>query len=213
MLLQRIKDYLLQALFPEACLGCGSVFPQEGMLCETCLAVFPQPVVNTFLSKNYFPSYFVLRYSQAEAQMLYAAKFASRRRARKFLLEIARPALAALSEPETIFIAMPSRHDFLAWLLRHSVPEKLVCGIFQIAHTSRKDANKYLGEAGRFRRIRENLHRSKKALPPAQRYILCDDVMTTGATLSHAGWLLHQEGLAREQILLWSLFYHEREEI
>ena len=73
------------------------------------------------------------------------------------------------------------------------------------------EKNKNLGEAARFRRIRESLVRGARPIPKAERYVLCDDVLTTGATLGQAAWLLEQSGIAREKILLWALLYRRRE--
>lgn len=204
-------DYLLQATFPEPCQHCGEKFPLHGIFCENCQAQLPESVINTVPAKAHYETQYLLPYQGVIKSLFTAAKFAQRRRATATMYRLAHPALSTLCAPDTLFVPMPSSRRLLLSLLENCVPRAYIAkGIFHVRKRITEKQNKYLSEAGRFRRIRETLHRSKKNLPQAARYILCDDVLTTGATLGQAAWLLEQSGIARERILLWALCYQER---
>lgn len=204
-------DYLLQAAFPEPCQHCGEKFPLHGILCESCQAKIIESARNKVLPQAYYETQYLLSYQGVIKSLFTAAKFAQRRRATTIIYRLAHPALAALCTSDTLFVPMPSSRRLLLSLLENCVPRAYIAkGIFHVRKRITEKQNKYLSEAGRFRRIRETLHRSKKNLPEAVRYILCDDVLTTGATLGQAAWLFEQNGIARERILLWALCYQER---
>ncbi|MFZ5629411.1 MAG: ComF family protein [Spirochaetota bacterium] len=155
---------------------------------------------------------YVYPYEGVQKSLFKAAKFSGRRRAQAMIFGMARAALQAVAGPGTIFLPMPSSRTFLSGLLRSAVNAAQVQpGVFVLKKGKRGDSNKHLGEAARFRRIRESLVRSPTQLGPAERYILCDDVLTTGATLGQAAWLLESGGVPRDKIILWALLYRRRE--
>ncbi|HRP69979.1 MAG TPA: hypothetical protein PLY93_10650 [Turneriella sp.] len=144
-----------------------------------------------------------------------AAKFNERRRAQKFFIQSARTHLIPLINAKTGVIAIPSRYKFLFKLLKVCVPkEQLFSDVLQIKQKPfSKVANKTLSAAGRYARVYENLQwntlswRKQKF----ERYLLCDDVSTSGATLERAAYLLKAHlDLKDEQILFWALMYRPR---
>lgn len=210
--LPAIREYLLQAIFPESCLHCRSRLPEDSLLCSACLAAIPQAEQNSVVPDSHYQTQYLYPYEGPQKSLFKAAKFSQRRRAQNIIYAIAQNALRTLAAPGTIFLPMPSSRTFLGDLLRYAVPAARVePGIFLLKKAVRGDSNKHLGEAARFRRIRENLMRSQRSLPEAERYVLCDDVLTTGATLGHAAWLLELSGIPREKIVLWALLFRRRE--
>lgn len=207
----RCSDYLFQIAFPEPCLHCGANFPPQGILCKSCHAALLESVADMALPTAYYTTHYLFLYQGVVKSLFKAAKFSHRRRAIATLCSLAYPSLAALCTPGSVLVPMPSSRNFLSQLLEKSVPhERIYKGVFHIRQEFVGTQNKHLSEAARFRRIRQILYRSKKELPSATRYILCDDVLTTGATLGQAAALLEQNGIARDKILLWALCYRER---
>lgn len=207
-----MREYLLQAIFPEPCLHCRARLPDRGILCARCTAELPQSKQNSRVAGAYYETCYLYAYEGVQESLFKAAKFARRRRALNMVFRLARAALALLAEPGTVFLPMPSSSTFLAELMRSAVNrEQIHAGMFFLRSGKFGDSNKQLSEAARFRRIRESLVRSAKPLPGAERYVLCDDVLTTGATLGQAAWLLESGGVPREKIILWALLYRRRE--
>jgi len=207
-----MREYLLQAIFPEPCLHCRTCLPDRGVICARCTEELPHCGQNSTVAGAYYQTRYLYAYEGVQKSLFKAAKFARRRKARNMVFRLAHGALASLAEPGTVFLPMPSSRDFLATLVRSAVPrDRIHVGMFRLRKDKFGEKNKQLGEAARFRRIRESLVRGAKPLPVAERYVLCDDVLTTGATLGQAAWLLEQSGIAREKILLWALLYRRRE--
>lgn len=207
-----IREYLLQAIFPEPCVHCKSRLSEESLLCPQCLSLMPQSEQNSTVPEAHYQTQYLFTYEGVQKSLFKAAKFSARRRAQAKLFALAGNALRTMSQPGTLFLPMPSSRSFLSELIRSTVDAQSVqAGVFEMKKSIWGEKNKHLGEAARFRRIRESLVRSPKPLRPAERYVLCDDVLTTGATLGHAAWLLEGSGIPRGKISLWALFYRRRE--
>jgi predicted amidophosphoribosyltransferase len=208
-----IRDYLLQAFFPEFCLHCKSRLPEVGLVCSPCLRDVPRPQGNSIVANAHYETKYLFFYEGVQKSLFKAAKFSGRRRAQEFMFRAAHCALKEIAEPGSVFLPMPSSRNFLAKLLLSAVPRaQIFPGIYFLKKGRWGKSNKQLGEAGRFRRIRESLILRTKKLPSAERYILCDDVLTTGATLGQAAWLLESTGVPREKLMLWALLYRRRED-
>ena len=208
---------LLQALFPESCLHCGERMADAGLLCTGCAA---QGIHKFTEDKSKTQQ---ARYGQAHAfvytgiarSLLKAAKFSERRRAVKSWINLATPQLTTLIGADSLVLALPSRRKFLQPLLTAIVPkQQLVLDAFSFKKEKifLRSANKALGEAARYRRIHDTLLWNGRRLPTAKRYVICDDVFTTGATLTHAGYLTEKNlQLKPDQITLWALLARPRE--
>ena len=214
---KHLTGKLLQALFPETCLHCGENLADQGLFCATCA----RHGIQKFAAAGSQAQQ--ARYAQAHAfvyegiakTMLKAAKFSDRRRALKSWIDLAKPQLGPLVAPGTLFLALPSRRKFLSRLLRAIIPKnQLVFNAYRFEREGffSRRANKALGEAARYRRIHDTLQWRDLKLPAAERYVICDDIFTTGATLTHAGYLAEKNlGLQPEQITLWALLARPRE--
>lgn len=208
---------LLQALFPETCLHCGEKMADAGLFCSPCAA----QGIREFSANGVQVQQ--VRYGQAHAfvyegvarSLLKAAKFSERRRAVKRWIDLAAPQLRTLVGADSLVLALPSRRKFLQRLVKAIVPKKqLVLDAFSFKKEKifLRRANKALGEAARYRRIHETLQWRGKQLPAAKQYVICDDVFTTGATLTHAGYLTEKNlQLKPDQITLWALLARPRE--
>lgn len=205
-------SYLLQALFPETCLHCSENLVERGLICAACTRSNPEHD-HTGQAEGHYPTHFVFEYSGVAKTLFGAAKFSGRRRAAHGLLQEARKDLQTFADGRTVFLPMPSKRKLLRQIMKSSLqPKYVIAKAYRLKPKGAEESNKLLGEAGRFRRIRESLAWSGKVLPDADRYVLCDDVLTTGATLGQAAWLLQQEArVPREKILLWALMHRRRE--
>lgn len=201
--------FAVNGIFTETCIHCRKRVAEEGLLCYACsekICINAAPP-----HRGIYPVYSAAEYSGALKSLFAAAKFSERYRALHMLSRYAEKSLGVFAAKDTLFVAMPSRRTFLKRLLSAAVgKDKVFFGAYRML--SMRDSNKILGEAERFRRIQESLMLSGKRLPQAERYVLCDDTLTTGATLNRAAWLLEKEcQVPREKIVLWSLLYNQRQ--
>lgn len=179
-------QFLLSAIFPELCLQCGNAYAEKGLLCRRC----ESPNGKTY--EGSFKTIFA------------AAKFTKRRRALNYFITNSAAELGELSAGATVFLPIPSSSPFLASTLRANVAhEKLYFDAFKFSKKSRT-RNKLLGEAERYKNIYESLLWSAKQIPPAEKYVICDDVTTTGATLNQARDLA-QQNLGEVKIVTWAI--------
>lgn len=204
---------LLRATFPELCLHCSERIAQDDLLCANCAAAGilrrPAPIAD----EDQIERKFSFLYEGPAKTLFSAAKFAERRRALEFFIREAGNDLRHLDGEGVLFLAVPSRRKFLRRLLVGSLPQaQIIFDAFRIKpERLATDANKFLGEAGRYRRIHESMSWNTPVMPPGKKYVICDDVSTTGATLSHAAHLLLENlKVERSQVTLWALMYRER---
>lgn len=208
---------LLQTFFPEVCLHCGENMADAGLFCAPCAArgIQKYAAAETKTQQARYPHAHAFVYAGIAKSLLKAAKFADRRRALHSWIDLAAPQIAPLLEGDSLVLALPSRRKFLSRLLKAIVPkEKLVLDAFQFKRETFffRRANKTLGEAARYRRIHDSLQWNGIKISTAKRYIVCDDIFTTGATLNHAGYLAEKNLVIQpEQITLWALLARPRE--
>lgn len=208
---------LLQALFPETCLHCGERLADSGLLCNPCAAqgISKFSANETKTQQARYPQSHAFVYTGIARSLLKAAKFSERRRAVKSWIDLAAPQLVPLIGADSLVLALPSRRKFLRRLLKAIVPkQQLVLDAFSFKKERifLRSANKALGEAARYRRIHDTLQWNGRPLLSAKRYVICDDVFTTGATLTHAGYLVEKNlQLKPDQITLWALLARPRE--
>ena len=214
---KHLTGKLLQVFFPETCLHCGENIADKGLFCATCARQGIKRFSSTVTQVQHarYPQAHAFVYEGIAKTLLKAAKFSARRRALKSWITLATPQLTPLLEQDTLVLALPSRRKFLTHLLKAIVPKsKLVLNAFAFRRESlfSQRANKALGEAARYRRIHDTLYWNGIKLPVAQRYLICDDIFTTGATLNHAAYLAEKNlAIQPGQITLWALLARPRE--
>ncbi len=208
---------MLQALFPEVCLHCGEKIADAGLFCGACAEQGVKKYIAsaTRAQQARYPHAHAFVYEGIAKSLLKVAKFSDRRRALKSWIDLATPQLSPLVGQGALVLALPSRRKFLARLLKAIVPkQQLILNAFAFKRETFlfQRANKTLGEAARYRRIHDTLQWKSVNFPPARRYLICDDIFTTGATLNHAGYLAEKNLAIRpEQITLWALLARPRE--
>ena len=208
---------LLSAFFPEVCLHCGENIADAGLFCAACSAQgikkFTAPQMPAQHAR--YPQAHAFVYEGVAKSLLKAAKFSDRRRALQRWIDLAAPQLLPLIQADTFVLALPSRRKFLKRLLKAIVPKRqLLLHAYEFKREKflLQRANKSLGEAARYRRIHDTLQWKGVKLPASGRYVICDDVFTTGATLNHAGYLAEKNlRVQPEQIALWALLARPRE--
>ncbi len=207
----KLAGHLLQQLFPERCVHCGERLADRHLLCAACEATLRKAPDDPEIIRGGARAY-ALVYEGAAKSLFAAGKFSHRRRAQRLLADFAAESMQPLLQANALFIEMPSSRPFVHRLLKRVVPQgQLARGIFTMDRLGKLRANKLLKEADRFRRIAATLRLSGKPIPEAGLYVLCDDVLTTGATLGHAAWLLAQTGIAQKNISTWTLMFRERQ--
>jgi len=172
------------------CLACGARIAESHLLCSECR--FGDPTI----------------YEGSVKSLFAAAKFGQRPRAIRFFIETAEISLANHIARKTVFLAVPSRSQFLSTVLSRIVPRDLLC-LDAFYFNRSKSANKELSETARYKRICENLQWADAKICKANQYLVCDDVATTGATLSHATNLARLN-LSGAEVESWALVTRPR---
>lgn len=207
-----LSERFLQVFFPETCIHCHDNNADQGLFCGPCAALpfginsSDVPLTACYSLKSPFV------YASTARSLLKAAKFAERRRALALWIQLAQTELRKLVNADTQVLLVPSRRPFLKRLTSAIVPRAQIITDAYAFHRAGGSANKALGEAARFRRIHDTLTWRANAKITASSIIICDDVCTTGATLTHAAYLAEKNlGLKQEQVTIWSLLHRPRE--
>jgi predicted amidophosphoribosyltransferase len=174
----------LAALSPIECAGCGD---PDRSLCASCRAELEPAVTPRTLADGSIV-FTALRYEGAVRQALLALKESGRTDVAKPLGASLAAALARAVGPGVELAAVPTSRA--AWRRRGYDPVTLLTrkAGYDLArvlvHRGGTASQKTLGVAGRA----VNLHRSMSARRSlaGRRFVLVDDVLTTGATLSEA---------------------------
>jgi ComF family protein len=182
----------LAVLAPVDCAGCGSA---DRSLCDEC-RVELQPAVTPRTMPDGSTVFTALRYEGVVRSAVLALKEGGRTDVAFALGQSLSAALQRADQPGAEFLAVPTSRA--AWRRRGYDPVALLCkkagvGHARVLRTSRATASqKTLGSAGRA----HNLHESMNARMPlhGRRFILVDDVVTTGATLAEAARAVRAAG-------------------
>ena len=183
----RLAGALLDALAvlsPVDCAGCG--IPDRS-LCEHCQLEL-EPAVTPRTLPDGSTVFTALRYEGVVRRTLLALKEGGRTDVAKPLSASLSAALHRAAQPGAEFLSVPSSRA--AWRRRGYDPVALLCkraGIepARVLRASRSTlSQKTLGSEDRAL----NLHESMRSRTPlrGRRFILVDDVVTTGATLAEA---------------------------
>ena len=192
-----LKDALLDALalvLPVECAGCGA---PDRSLCDPRLLAFAAPVQCRRLA-DATPVFCALDYDGPVRLAIIALKENGRTDvARALAVPLARAMTQAVPRPSDVeTLAVPTSrsafrrrgYDPLALLLRRAG----VCPAAELAHTRRAAQQKRLAVDERASNRAGSL-RSKRRLD-RRRFLLVDDVLTTGATLAEAVRAVRAEG-------------------
>jgi ComF family protein len=182
----------LAVLSPVDCAGCGSA---DRALCDECLLEL-QPAVTPRTLPDGSTVYTALRYEGVARTTLLALKEGGRTDVARALGVSLSAALERVARPDSEFLAVPASRA--ARRRRGYDPVALLCrkagfAPARVLRATRATASqKTLGSAGRA----HNLHESMSARFPlgGRRFILVDDVVTTGATLAEAARAVREAG-------------------
>jgi ComF family protein len=204
LLVPPIAHALLDALavfFPVECAGCGVL---DRAVCAKCQAQLVPEVVERTLSSG-LPVYTALIYDSVPRRVLLALKADGRTEVIRFLAE---PLRAALHSALTAPAEGPNRPapaelalvptSAAAWRRRGFDPVRLLCrqaGYHPprlLVPTRRTRSQKTLGKQDRASNLAGSMH-ARMSLAGRQ-FVLVDDVLTTGATLSEASRAIEKGG-------------------
>jgi ComF family protein len=182
----------LAALSPVDCAGCGSA---DRALCANCRrAIEPAVTPRTLLDGS--TVFTALRYEGVARQALLALKESGRTDvARPLALSLA-PALHRVIAVGVEIVAVPTSR--IAWRRRGYDPVALLArrAGFDLArvlvHDRRTASQKTLGLEDRAANLHESM--SARRSLTGRRFVLVDDVLTTGATLSEAARAIRAAG-------------------
>jgi ComF family protein len=190
-----IRGILLDALAvlsPVDCAGCGS---PDRALCERC-RVQLQPAVTPRTLPDGSMVFTALRYEGVARTALLAFKEGGRTDIARTLGTSLSAALERAAEPQAEFVAVPSGRS--ARRRRGYDPVAVLCrkaGVTPssvLRMTRSTPSQKTLGAAGRAHNLHESM--SARGALHGRRFILVDDVVTTGASLTEAARAVHAAG-------------------
>jgi ComF family protein len=194
-MISRISRALLDAiavLAPVDCAGCGSA---DRALCEDCRPKL-QPAVTPRSLPDGSTVFTALRYEGVVRHTLLALKEGGRTDVVKALSAPLGAALMRASQPCAEFLAVPSSRA--AWRRRGYDPVALLCKRAGIEHAKvlrparATVSQKSLGSSDRALNLHESMQ-SRISLR-GRRFIIVDDVVTTGATLAEAARAVRAAG-------------------
>jgi ComF family protein len=194
-MISRISGALLDALAvlsPVDCAGCGSA---DRSLCVHCRAELEPAVTPRTLSDG-STVFTALRYEGVVRRTLLALKESGRTDVVRPLSAPFGAALARVAQPGAEFLAVPTSRA--AWRRRGYDPVALLCKRAGFEHakilrSSRATlSQKSLGSEDRAVNLHESMH--SRASLSGRRFILVDDVVTTGATLAEAARAVREAG-------------------
>jgi ComF family protein len=181
----------LAALTPVDCAGCGSA---DRSLCVNCrLALQPAVTPRSIADLTIFTA---LRYEGVVRQTLLALKENGRTDVAKPLGLSLASALARAAQPGVEFVAVPTSRA--AWRRRGYDPVALLCRragadvARVLTHDHKIASQKTLGSAARTSNVRDSMI-AKRPLE-GRRFVVIDDVLTTGATFAEATRALRAAG-------------------
>jgi len=191
----RITRALLDALAvlsPVDCAGCGSA---DRSLCESCRREL-EPAVTPRTLPDGSTVFTALRYEGVVRRTLLALKESNRTDVAKPLSASLAAALQRAAQPGAEFLSVPTSRA--AWRRRGYDPVALLCkraGLepVKVLRSSRATlSQKTLGSEDRALNLNESM-RSRVPLH-GRKFILVDDVVTTGATLAEAARAVRAAG-------------------
>jgi ComF family protein len=191
----RITGALLDALAvlsPVDCAGCGSA---DRSLCENCRREL-EPAVTPRTLPDGSTVFTALRYEGVVRRTLLALKESNRTDVVKPLSASLAAALQRAAQPGAEFLSVPTSRA--AWRRRGYDPVALLCkraGLepVKVLRSSRATlSQKTLGSEDRAINLNESM-RSRVPLH-GRKFILVDDVVTTGATLAEAARAVRAAG-------------------
>ena len=230
-LAEKISEHTLHVLFPEECSICGKDFIKNGLpLCSGCLAETEENVYvercekcaeklhkgqcSVCLSRTlYFQKgFFFWVYEGTEKELFMMAKFENRKKSTKYLTE---KAIVLFDEKINLnkftILSLPSSNSFLRNILM-TIAEKKNLRLYFPFSQKKKRQSKTLDAKDRFLALKDSLSLKEELswLDKKTKYLLFDDVWTTGATLNMAAKILYDRGVPVKNIYTAAFFRRDK---
>ena len=182
----------LAAIMPIDCAGCGA---PDRSLCENCRVAIAPSVTPRSLG-NHLTVYTSLRYEGVPRQILLALKESGRTDVAKHLAEALAPSISRAVASGAEIVAVPASraawrrrgYDHVAILARRAgfTPARVLVASKPTA------AQKTLGVEARASNVRHTMAATRPLT--GRRFVLVDDVLTSGATLVEASRAIRSAG-------------------
>ena len=214
----KIKNFLVSLVFPEICLGCGA---DDTLFCKNCLdsisirdrtdahenLAISEHIDNIWISTDYG--------SEIIHKLVAAAKFHGSKQACRILGEIVYNFWTKLnisdfySGEEIYLVPLPlhirrrlERGYNQSELIAKAIADRFGLDVMNILKRNRYTSRQLkLDAKGRHENVK-NCFVTKGIINKNKRYIIIDDVVTTGSTLNDAARALRQNGAKYVDILV-----------
>ncbi|MDH5721405.1 MAG: hypothetical protein OEZ13_12435 [Spirochaetia bacterium] len=230
-LIEKISEYPLHLLFPEICSNCGKDFTahhlplcsfcleeknetDEKLRCDICGEIKYNDSCSVCASRKIFfkKGFFFWPYESVEKKLFMMAKFENRKKALRFLNQKALELYdKVITEKNMVILGLPSSNNFLKSMTISIAKEKDIEIYFPFSMQKKKQS-KTLHAKDRFLLLKDSLTLNKESLPinKKTKYLLFDDVWTTGATLNTTAKVLHEAGVPIKNIFTAAFFRRDK---
>ena len=187
------------------CKRCGGILKDNMCICGERKFFFKE-------------SFFVWPYYKEARRILKQAKFKNRSASIRYIKNNTPLALWKFLEgyKNAVLLPMPSSHNFIFKISKFLANDSGL-PLYKVFYKKQKKLqSKLLHQKDRFLEIEKNMFLNKKKFEKlkissqAKKYILIDDIWTSGATMNYASKLIYEYGIPQENIFIIALFRRDR---